>query len=398
MDLINPTPALDVQELWYHILGFLRGRTSDLKNLALVSRAMCPAAQSVLFYDIDLEPRIVEKDSMSNLTTQDFDASCRLLVAVLTKSPHLVKYIHRLKVTVTPDVLDQLCFVGLTSLRDIEIQFQNFRVDDSLIEPLQNLFSLPSIRRIELSSHVSPGLFSECVPHLTGLSFVCVHTFTPASVSIPVSRYARRPEIQTLLLAGSAPLDDWLVGPTCPFDFTRLVDVQIEVDIRRSRTMSTNLLRLLHTARSTIKRLTIAAYDFQERPIDLGQFHNMTHFYLHAENPSPLAFVIPSLSSLDGHTSLQYITLGIERLNEIEWVEAELRSIDAALADISLPALEQVEICLDVVYPPRDQQMSAAEREVLFRRALPNIDTKGILSIVMESEWINPRTRIKRDL
>ncbi|KAJ7445643.1 hypothetical protein FB451DRAFT_1568068, partial [Mycena latifolia] len=261
MDLINPTPAFDVQDLWYHILGFLRGRTSDLKNLALVSRAMCPAAQSVLFDDIDLEPPQFEDDALIYLTTQDFDASCRRLGAVLTESPHLLKYIHSLKLTVTSDVLDQLCSMGLTSLRYIDIKFRNFRLDNSLIEPLQNLFSLPSIRRIEVTSHVSPGLFSKCAPHLTDLSFVCVHRFTPASGSILVSRNAglRRPEIKTLQLVASAPLDDWLVGPTCPFDLTRLIDVQIEVAIGRSKTMSTSLLRLLHTARSTIKRLTIAA-------------------------------------------------------------------------------------------------------------------------------------------
>ncbi|KAJ6522766.1 hypothetical protein DFH09DRAFT_1286770, partial [Mycena vulgaris] len=260
MDLATRPPVPDVPELWYHILAFLRGRTSDLKSLALVSRTFCSAAQSVLFYDIDLEPSRLEKEendgSLISLKTEDFDAACRRLGAVLAESPHLVKYIRRLKVTLTSGVLAELSSMGLTSLRDIAINFLNYRVDEALVGALHDFIGLPSIRAVELGLDVSARIFSGPISHLTSLSFIRVRQFTPELESLPNSTGEGRPEIKTLVLHGSAALDDWLVHPKCPFNLTRLVDVDISVGVGR---MSAKRLQLLHAARLTIERLTLVA-------------------------------------------------------------------------------------------------------------------------------------------
>ncbi|KAJ7445645.1 hypothetical protein FB451DRAFT_1292710 [Mycena latifolia] len=245
-------------------------------------------------------------------------------------------------------------------------------------------------------------MFSGAISHLTALSFHCVETFKRETTPGIRKARARRPKIKTLELEFSAPLDDWLVDSTCPFDLTGLVDVGIWVGHGQTTPMSANLLKLLHSTRLTIERLTFAAYDFEHCPVDLGQFPNMTHLHVHAKNACPLAFVVPSVPSLNGHSTLRCITLGIEQFRDMEWtstakrVEASLLSIDAALTNISLPALEQVEIRLDVVSAPEAKKRSLSQREVIFRRALPNLSAKGILSIVVESEWIYPRTEIKR--
>ncbi|KAJ6570522.1 hypothetical protein DFH09DRAFT_1153728 [Mycena vulgaris] len=398
MDVTTRPPALDVQELWYHIIGFLRGMTPDLKTLALVSRAFCAPAQSVLFHAIDLQPNSYEyvTRTRGGAGPEAFDAACRRLGAVLAESPHLAKYIHRLKVTLTADVLAQLCAMGLSSLQDIAIKFR--RADHSLIEPLQALIGLPSVRQVTLSSHVSSRVFCGRISHLTALAFYHIMDGSPPEAQ---DIRAPRPEIKTLRLHNSVPVEHWLVGPACPFDLTRLVDVDIWVGYGPRNTMNASLLHILDAARLTIERLTLLSCSFQERPLDLAQYPNLTHLHIHDGRDFALAFIATSIPSLDGHPSLRSITLQIKYFSQTEWTtvaaEETLRSIDAAFDAISLPALKQFEILLSIItVPTRVAFMSAAERDALFRRGLPSLSASGLLSVVEESRRLYPRTAVKR--
>ncbi|KAJ7438656.1 hypothetical protein B0H11DRAFT_2254468 [Mycena galericulata] len=402
MDIPRRLPCLEVQEIWDHVISLLRGRTTDLKNCALVSTSLCGAAQPVLFHDIDLDPtRYIRAGETWDIlpVPSDFDAeasaACRRLGAVVAHSPHLIKHIRRLKIRIRsdPDVIVQLLAMGLTHLRDISF---DANIHDLVIEPLQNLIGLSSVREVELFHRFSPGILSGCIQHLTTLSFSCVHDFD-SKLRVPgLGTDLPRPQIGKLTAEASFHVEDWLVGPHCPFDLTRLVDVHVTVFGNGvSSKMGTSLRLLLKTARGTIERLQLAAYDLEHTSVDLAQFPLLRCLHIYSEDASSLALATSTISTLDGHPSVRFITLEITQFNRREWaeepVEEWLHGLDAAFAEISIPMLEELEIYINAV----PAAPLTSEEEAVFRQALPALNASGMLAIRSEAPWVYERTRTR---
>ncbi|KAJ7439904.1 hypothetical protein B0H11DRAFT_2293197 [Mycena galericulata] len=407
MDIPRRPPSLEVQEIRDHIISFLRGMTRDLKNCALVSTSLRGAAQSVLFHDIDLDPTRYIQGGLNGETLpapSDFDAeaaaACRRLGAVVAHSPHLIKHIRRLKIRICshPDVIVQLLAMGLTHLRDISLDADlDADSHDLVIEPLQSLIGLPSVREVTVSNRSSPGMLSGRVHHLTAISFNFIRDFNVKLLAAQPDTDLPRPQITKLTAETSfmsSHVEDWLVGPRCPFDLTRLVDVHVA----GSGVMGTSLSLILKTARGTIERLQLAAYDLKRTSFDFAAFPLLRYLHIYGECVSDLASATSTMSTLEGHPSVRFVTLEIREFSREEWADEELpveewlHDLDAAFAGISIPMLEELEIYL---YPELEAPLTSVEEAVLFREALPTLNASGILAIRSEAPGVYERTRTR---
>ncbi|KAJ6602341.1 hypothetical protein B0H10DRAFT_2230139 [Mycena sp. CBHHK59/15] len=128
-------------ELWYLIIGHLAGRIWDLRSCSLISRSASPAAQALLFRDIEFErPSSGTDDTDSEIDTKDYDdvAACRRLVDTLTNSPHLVSYIHRIVFRLNIEIVTLLSGVVFPKLREIGLLGGWLAdIDDSVIKLTQ---------------------------------------------------------------------------------------------------------------------------------------------------------------------------------------------------------------------------------------------------------------------
>ncbi|KAK7024723.1 hypothetical protein R3P38DRAFT_2950902 [Favolaschia claudopus] len=97
-----PAPGLPLPELWEHIIDFV-GFPTSWKNVALVCRAFVPGAQRNLFRKIAIEDGRITYYERRAVDCIDRSAITGAVVAghlsdLLTTSPHLLKYIHELKI------------------------------------------------------------------------------------------------------------------------------------------------------------------------------------------------------------------------------------------------------------------------------------------------------------
>ncbi|KAJ6557643.1 hypothetical protein B0H19DRAFT_119373 [Mycena capillaripes] len=385
-----PPPTFDVQDLWFHITGFLHGRTRDLKSCALVSRSLCPAAQSVLFRNIDVAPNYPIPPIVSDgKVSAAYGPGGHSLVEVLTTSPHLRNYIHRLRIEIKsdPHVLIQLGGMGFSSLRHFSFldQRKTLETQEGLIKPLQNLIGLPTLREVGVIKYLSTRIFSGHISHLNRLAFDRVDYISLDGPTPEVG--GARPEIAALRLEDSPVVDAWLVDSRCPFDFTRLVDVQITGRYPASdRHSSSNpFVHLLQIARTTITHLALDARNLEKFNLNLGQFPALTHLHTVAVYGEDFRYMPSGMPSLEGHPTIRFITVKIIHFNDLEEelrnpdTEAKLRDTDTILAG-SLPLLQNVGIQWDAE-GYSNSLLSVSETTVLFQMVFPALHTRGLLTI-----------------
>jgi hypothetical protein len=148
-------PAL-AQELWNHVLSFVRART-DLKACCFVSRALCAAAQSQLFFSITIRPSRKRRRGgppFDFTAATDEVEACRRLREILIESPHLLPHIRRIEVLLHPDVLTEIIAMGLPLVQEIQFRTKTFmaRVEKHAVALAQQLMELPTVRHAELRS------------------------------------------------------------------------------------------------------------------------------------------------------------------------------------------------------------------------------------------------------
>ncbi|KAJ7101288.1 hypothetical protein B0H15DRAFT_943624 [Mycena belliarum] len=160
---------LAIQELVDRCVGFLCNSKSDLRTCALLSRRWVCPAQSQLFRDVAI------------LIT---DSKPGPLSEILVANPNLVHYIHRLHLTigglVLPNIFPTLCNLSFTSIKDLHLRFGQTLMP-SAVTHIQQLFSLPTLQRVEISvvcSARAPSMYLQlwdrCSPALRHLSLNCL--------------------------------------------------------------------------------------------------------------------------------------------------------------------------------------------------------------------------------
>ncbi|KAJ7290517.1 hypothetical protein C8J57DRAFT_341684 [Mycena rebaudengoi] len=242
-----------VQELCDHILGFFdaTGCAEDLKACALVSRTLSYSAQAQLFCDIILRVR-------------NPHAAAVRLCSSLALSPHLTSSIRRLNVRVDLSILTTLSTISFCQLNELTLDRLIENTDHNTTHRValleRDLIGLPSMRKVELIGHfvdfVSLDvMFSSPTLAVTELSFRDVLVFGDTGKLSGSKGRIQRPAVKSLKLVRSPSIEKWFIHPTCPFDFTHLVDVEIRLS------MTDNLRQVLSSSCSSIERLTRRAED-----------------------------------------------------------------------------------------------------------------------------------------
>ncbi|KAJ7136734.1 hypothetical protein C8R44DRAFT_728699 [Mycena epipterygia] len=365
------------QELQTRVVGFLRNSRKDLISCASTTRSLLLAAQSHLFRDSTVfHPRSDTDDPPSKDEDRDFArATFSRLAEVLRESPRLIPYIRSASITMELDILVHLANVGFSHINELELVNDNDGLDGALIEPLQRLIGLESLRRLNICGDFSPQIFRGCTPRFTELTF---HRATPTGLDIDkYSSDTPRPKIAYLRLINSPDVADWLVGANCPFDFTSLLDIAIR------GSMNASARRLLTFVRQTVKTIGLATEDIAQEWLDLAQFPGLTCIHVRVPYICHIVGIIPSLANLTPSNLIDTIIFKLDNFYYHQRWAADLavhmNELDTSLAQLPLPALQQVAVTL----PPADQPVNFSAAEPILRGALPFFGMRHVLHVQM---------------
>ncbi|KAJ7797209.1 hypothetical protein B0H14DRAFT_61090 [Mycena olivaceomarginata] len=177
----QPSP-LDVGELLENCIAHL-SNARDLKSCSLVSRRWVYTAQSQLFR---APSRLtLRRVNIGGNITEDISWSTFL--DILDDSPHLIRHVRCLTTgslwIYTPE-FSRICLFPFTHLHEINVMC-HYRLSPPFIAALQQLFSLPSLRRVGLDGVFSREdfirLWDLCSPGITHLSLRCKDTAVPVA-------------------------------------------------------------------------------------------------------------------------------------------------------------------------------------------------------------------------
>ncbi|KAF8209592.1 hypothetical protein K438DRAFT_234558 [Mycena galopus ATCC 62051] len=217
---------LNVEELVENCISFLHS-PRDLKSCALVSRRWVYAAQSYLFRAPDIT---------SVLSTPEI--LWHLFLETLASSPHLIPYIRRLHIELDPGrlqhvaTLSRICGFHFPNLETVVLILYGDGLPASAVTALQQLFGLPTVRRIRLHCTLRDAkafthLWDRCSPGLKEVVLACDSddqsmtsdsfnsiTFLPTSTP--------KPALESLYMLSNQMLDYRLIENACPFDLSKL--------------------------------------------------------------------------------------------------------------------------------------------------------------------------------
>ncbi|KAJ6587471.1 hypothetical protein DFH09DRAFT_1359192 [Mycena vulgaris] len=321
-----PFHPLLIQELIDHCIQFIRDSPSDLKACSLVSKSWACAAQRLLFWTVSLRsPTMTRRGSVVRLDE------------ILGASPHLIQCIHRLDLDRDGRLLQRVFSrdsEAFSSICNLPLPLEHVCISDTHLSStpdLQRLFSLPTLRRVELSGTFNdPAAFLEiwdhCSPNLKHLHLRCWN-----GSSDPVHPIRRGPPIflESLRLDREG-VDNWLTHDLCQFDFSCLLVLALNVPA--------SLVAWKPMIPGSIKALsfTVAAIG---HTIDLAPFANLTllrvHMYWFSHQ---VALTI--LDTLAPSSHLRKIALSFANVPN----EAVCEEIDSRIADLRIQHLPIVEL------------------------------------------------------
>ncbi|KAJ7235510.1 hypothetical protein C8J57DRAFT_1728589 [Mycena rebaudengoi] len=371
MSVSTSTAAVRLQELCDHILEFVNatGRIDDLKACALSSRNLSYSAQSHLFRDIIL------------YNTGAHAAAVRLC-SCLTVSPHLIPYIRRLTVRADPDILTSLSMISFSGLNELKLYTNQDTPTDRdaanrVASLVRDLIGLPSLRRVEMINPLAQfedleALFSSPTLAVTDLFFNTVLFMSSASGPSTLDRRIQRPAVKSLKLVHSPRLAEWFVHPGCPFDVSRLVDVDLYAS------MTDNLHEVLTSSGSSLERLKVDADGKPDTAaeISLHLFPALTYLHL-TTNEESLEKVEAILSQIATPTPIDTVIVGILETDS-ETIEI-LQNLDPVVANLRSPRRFEIRLepYADDERFPRDMEMEGRRVKDCF----PQIFAKGILCV-----------------
>ncbi|KAJ6563065.1 hypothetical protein DFH09DRAFT_1159244 [Mycena vulgaris] len=391
--------VFSIQELCNHLARHIAcHKTSyrDLKSAALVCHTLCISAQSQLFRDViitstrfsyNAEDAALEMGSPATATERARELRARTvrraleapvaaalrLSAILTASPHLTLYPRQLTICPAAPVVKSLSSIRFPCLQRIRFDFDMGTIDADVLHITRDFIDLPAIREVEII-HLSMRegipvdlfrvLFETCTNQLDSLALVYA-TFPSALPAISVPRAGgRNIQIKKLRLIASEGLEEWLMSPSSPFDFTHLVDV----DIHSTRIAS--LFEALASAHSSITRLSIR--NTSAFPIDLSEFPVLTSLEIDQTN-------VELISSLKPDNCVERLVLLTEFYGFFmgEHPGSSWAATDTLVANSPMPALRQLELRIHGPY-----RFGSEVAKLYF----PQLEAKGLLIVAEHRE------------
>ncbi|KAJ6565189.1 hypothetical protein DFH09DRAFT_1157822, partial [Mycena vulgaris] len=233
--------------------------TTDMNSLALVSHALCGSAQAQIFRHVILDPHLLYtvNDSLGRVT-----GALSRLSAILSTSPHLLRYIRWLSIRAASEILTPLSAIRFPVLAKLRLSFFDMKVHDAdTFRLTRDLIGLPSMREVQIYTLGRPHktltvdhftlLFETCTRRLDSLTFDCSFPSNLNDSGVPRPREGVA-QIKRLTLYNTNKFEHWAMSPSFPFDFSHLVDDEIE---SRSGATNSAVLQFLASARLTITRL-----------------------------------------------------------------------------------------------------------------------------------------------
>ncbi|KAJ7462998.1 hypothetical protein FB451DRAFT_1266540 [Mycena latifolia] len=317
--------ALSIQELVEQCIEFLRDSVSDLQACALVSPSWTPAAQALIFKEVSTKPGSSQR-------------SWARLHQTLYTSPHLIRYIHRLRLdshALSDETFSAICEFPFTHLHYASLVYGG---DMSLPVGLsiQQLLSLPAIKRVKLAtSFTDPSIFlriwDRCSSSLTHMELFCVQTSTQAMPPI-LQRFAGRVALESFSIVGVLNLMAWLMHDLCPLDVSHLKTL--------STGMGMEADELLRSHKFAPALRTIEALDTfsQAGAIDLSALPNLVLIRMLVQSTSWQS-ALDTLSTLPASSHVRKIVI-LATVDTIPSFCAQLDSKVISLAVRPLPVLE----------------------------------------------------------
>lgn len=188
----------------------------------------------------------------------------RRLCTVLMESPHLIRFIRRLRFAFERDVLTHLARVQFTHVEAILLRAptSSGRLSTSISSLASALVALPSVRKITLISTIFGDMASLCVlfdQRTLPFDFMLLDDVDVANYRILSSAEGdgtrKHLLVKAFEIGGGAPIQDpcWLVHQPCPLDFSALTGLAIW------RHTSPGIIEIMNSAQSSLHTLRIAA-------------------------------------------------------------------------------------------------------------------------------------------
>jgi hypothetical protein len=315
----------------------LRLTSANLQACALVCRSWSTTAQRLLFKMVYL------------YNTHRF----RRLEKTLRSSLYLVPHIRILildrglaaHVSLKLQAFEKICQFPFTHLKSVSLLDLGAITPKSTIA-LQQLFSLPTLRRIDLNTASFeplqfPALWARCSSSVRHLQLRCRSRF--GSAFRPTLRHSAPIALASLRLDTMDGVDEWLHHDLCPFDFSRLAVLSVT-----SRTTALRRPRMA-AALKTIEALELIFVGFAGgEPVNLSKFSNLHFLRIHFSSPSDhqMGLVLESLSTLTSASPIRQIVMHFSPLG---WSgEETCDPFDAKMAGLELAHLASVGLEMDI--------------------------------------------------
>ncbi|KAJ7165470.1 hypothetical protein C8R43DRAFT_211433 [Mycena crocata] len=346
----SPPGRLEIPELLELIVDHLSDDAQALRSCVYASRKLAPAAQRNLFHEIAFShPHHERSITPSHLRE------------ILTQSPHLARHIRWISLNLNHPLTTEIAELSLSHVSHICIYtYPPTETYKTAPAAARRLIGLASVRCVGLTVAFSElnilnQLFGLCTPNLREVQFHQAWPFCGPGVADQILYHNRgtaapRTKITRLVIYNSYHLPLWLLDADCPFDVSKVADI----DIRLSTDDAGRLM--LERTRLSVKRLAFSTRDLVgNNRINLADFPALTHvtvegpiehlrwFHLplaKAPDDSLIRVLVLRLDMTDGDPTKPMVWETYK-----QWLRT-LPKIDRALAALPLPALRRVEFCV----------------------------------------------------
>ncbi|KAJ7695381.1 hypothetical protein B0H17DRAFT_431512 [Mycena rosella] len=325
---------LEVQELVDQCIDFLRDSPSDLKACACVSRSWVAAAQAHIFKEVSL---LLWSPTGSKSGPQSAEKSWARLRQVLTRSPHLIRHIHRLQLdstAVSIEAFAAICEFPFTHL--CYIFLRHLSESFSLSIATQKLVSHPTLRHMKIVadlSEASSWIWDRCSPNLRHLELSCLWRSFQPNNTVPSHPRSTPIVLESLKTDSLEFIDAWLMQEMCPFDMSHLKIVSAEYGIDE----------LLHHRKFFPALQKIKVLDFNpaaDSPVDLSTLTSLVLLRITVVEQYDWQMALDTLSTIVHPNRIRKIVI-----SSTEYLPAECGlQLDSKLDSLPLHSLLTLEL------------------------------------------------------
>ncbi|KAJ7620696.1 hypothetical protein DFH06DRAFT_1233534 [Mycena polygramma] len=333
--------ALRIQEICDHICDDLYWETCSLDSLVTasgISPGFTPSAQRYIFHTIRISPAF-PRVNVGRL--------CRRLSAVLQESPHLIRFIRDLRISLEPDVMVAFAGVHFTHLETVTLHpptrfppALHPSYDGSTLSLASNIIALPSLRQIELRlNNISlPDLCALFYKRTAALDCILLDVnISPGSIaSLPERDRFPTKKLEMWWEQRDPPTQDqsWLLHPCFPLDFSALEDLQMYCK------MSPTVISIIHMAKSSLRSLHIDDGD-ATTVVALGDLPALKNLCIIARADDATSTVGILSSGVANAPMLESLVIRVLVTRTLD--EESLRHLDAIFAGFH-PPLRAIEV------------------------------------------------------